>query len=132
MLNRQLALETVDFEADPRIVEVVLRVGRYIVAIREGAHDIDAGSGKDRADEPDLQHATTGISAQATIHLERGPNGPDRPNAAAGRLRSVASHNAIAGSRRTGRSRCLGFGLQPADSGPVGAIRRNARSMPPT
>ena len=35
MLNRQFALETVDFEADPRSVEVVLGVGKYIVATRE-------------------------------------------------------------------------------------------------
>jgi len=42
MLDRQMVLETEDFEADPRSVKVVLSVGKYIVTIREDAHNIDA------------------------------------------------------------------------------------------
>ena len=62
VLNGQFILEAKDFEADPRSVKVVLSVGKYIVAIREDAHDIDAGGAFGEAFEQCRQALSSFVS----------------------------------------------------------------------
>ena len=69
VLDGQIALESEDLETDSRAAEVILSMGKYVVAIGENTHDIDTRRAFGQALEQRCQALTPFVSLGVVLNI---------------------------------------------------------------